>query len=158
MKILKRLKPGVSKIWLYLLAGLMWTLVGLMLIRFAIRWMKVADISTLLLLVLGGIALALIIYFFGFSRFAEKNNARISSYRNEQICIFAFQAWTSYPLVAFMISLGIYLRLYSPFSELMLAIAYLGIGSSLFLASFHYYTQLIAIFQVNKKFISTNKK
>ncbi|MBK5109346.1 MAG: hypothetical protein JJE12_14525 [Anaerolineales bacterium] len=61
----------------------------------------------------------------------------------ERICIFAFQRWTSYPLVVIMMSMGIYLRVYSPIQKPYLAILYIGIGSSLVFASWRYYRQLI---------------
>ena len=61
----------------------------------------------------------------------------------ERICIFAFQRWTSYPLVVIMMSMGIYLRLYSPIPKPYLAILYIGIGSSLVFASWGYYRLLI---------------
>jgi hypothetical protein len=42
-----------------------------------------------------------------------------------------------------MISLGIYLRIYSPIPKPVLASGYLGIGTALFSASLHYFTHLI---------------
>jgi hypothetical protein len=150
MKMLRSWNPAVNKVWLYLFAGVMWTGVGVMLIRFASRWLKPLQASSTLLIVPAGIALAFGIYSYGFARFADKNIKRISDYSNEQVCLFAFQAWTSYPLVAFMIALGIYLRLHSPFPKWVLAIIYLGIGGSLFLASFHYYACLFANLRAGK--------
>lgn len=41
-----------------------------------------------------------------------------------------------------MISLGIFLRLYSPIPKPLLAVMYIGIGGSLFLASLHYYKHI----------------
>ena len=38
---LKSLKPAVSKTWLIVLAGLMWSVVGLMLCRLAYHWLAV---------------------------------------------------------------------------------------------------------------------
>jgi hypothetical protein len=42
-----------------------------------------------------------------------------------------------------MISLGIYLRVYSPIPKPALAIFYIGIGGSLFLSSLHYYARVL---------------
>jgi hypothetical protein len=141
------LKPGVRKNWLQLTAGLIWFGVGLMLISFASRWLKPVASPTLLWLILAGCVLAIAIYFFGFSKMAVKNIKRIYQLEGEKICLFAFQRWTSYPLVAFMISLGIYLRVYSPIPKPQLAIFYLGIGGGLSLSSTRYFAQIARALQ-----------
>jgi len=143
LKSLHRYKPGVGKGWLYFLAGLVWLGVGIMLIGFALRWLRLVFMPTSMLLTLIGIALATGIYFFGFSKLAKKNIRRIYAIVGEQICLFAFQEWKSYPLVLFMIALGIYLRLYSPISKPLLAILYIGIGGGLSSSSLHYFKQLL---------------
>lgn len=142
-KILMNLKPGVKDIWLYMLAGLVWLGAGLLLISFASRWFALAPLTSSLWLIFAGLILAASIYRFGFSRLAEKNIQRISAIPQEKICLFAFQEWTSYPLVAFMMSLGIYLRIYSPIPKLLLAAMYLGIGGALSSASFHYFMKAV---------------
>jgi hypothetical protein len=136
------LYPSAKKIWLQLLAGVMWSGVGIMLISLASRWLRLGTLFQSILLAVAGITTALVIFHFGFSKMALKNVIRIEAYPNERVCLFAFQRWTSYPLVLFMVSLGIYLRLYSPIPKPLLAILYIGIGGSLFLASLHYYSRV----------------
>ena len=143
--LLGKYKPAVLKKWLLLSAGLVWFGVGVMLISFASQWLKPVQISSLILLVFSGILLAAAIYFFGFSRLADKNIERIRTLGGEKNCLFAFQAWTSYPLVAVMISMGIYLRVYSPIPKPLLAVMYLGIGGGLFSASLHYFRKIIQL-------------
>ena len=138
-KFLSRLYPQVKKIWLQVMAGLMWSAVGIMLILFALSWLKLAGVSQRIFLLISGLTLAAGIYFWGFSKVARKNIIRIETYIQEKVCLFAFQKWSSYPLVLVMISLGIYLRKYSPFSKNMLAVLYLGIGGGLLLSSVHYH-------------------
>jgi hypothetical protein len=145
--VLRKLKPAAPKVWLLTLAGSMWLGVGLMLDGFAIRWLRLADFSTVGLFSLVGLLLASAIYRFGFSRLADKNIRRIRSLAGEKVCLFAFQAWSSYPLVAVMISLGIYLRVYSPIPKPVLASGYLGIGTALFSASLHYFAHLFHSWQ-----------
>lgn len=137
-----KFKPAVQKVWLQLSAGLVWFGVGVMLISFASRWLKPVAFSTMLLLVTAGLLLAIGIYFFGFSKLAKKNIKRIRGLEGEKVCLFAFQGWTSYPLVLFMIFLGIYLRAYSPFPKPLLAILYLGIGGGLLSSSLHYFVHI----------------
>lgn len=142
-EFLRKLNPAVGKTWLQLAAGLMWSGIGIMLISIAVtRWLKLFDWAMLILVILVGVALGTGIYWFGFSRLARKNIRRINAYVKDHICIFAFQEWKTYPLVAFMVTLGIYLRLYSPFPKPLLAITYIGIGFGLFASSIHYYQQV----------------
>jgi hypothetical protein len=143
---LKKLVPAVPKIWLHMLAGVMWSGVGVMLTALASRWLKLVQLGQLLVLCLAGALLAAAIYAFGFSKLALKNILRIEAYARERVCLFAFQKWSSYPLVLFMISLGIYLRVYSPIPKPLLAILYIGIGGGLFLSSLHYYAKVIRRF------------
>ena len=140
---LKKLKPAVLKVWLYATAGLMWSAVGIFLNSLAYGWLQPVKWNYALPLALAGATLAFTIYYFGFSNLAEKNIRRIHAITNERVCFFAFQRWHSYPMVAFFISLGIFLRKYSPIPKPFLAAMYIGIGGSLFLASFHYYKKMV---------------
>ncbi len=142
---MKKSFPGVPKICLHLLAGVMWLGVGVMLCALASRWLMLVLPYQLILIILAGLALAAAIYFFGFSRMALKNIRRIEAYMQDRVCLFAFQKWSSYPLVLFMISLGIYLRLYSPIPKSLLAVLYIGIGGSLFFSSLHYYSKVFSL-------------
>ncbi len=139
---LARFKPGVQKGWLHAAAGLVWLGVGVMLAGIARQWLDLVDTSTALLLLLGGMTLAAGIYGLGFSRLARKNIRRIEALPGERACVFAFQEWKSYPLVAFMVALGIYLRVYSPIPRPLLALLYLGIGGGLFFAGSLYFVHL----------------
>lgn len=134
---LKSLKPAVSKTWLIVLAGLMWSLVGLMLCRSAYHSLAVVRWTWVVPLGLLGIALALTANRFFFSRMAQKNIARLSLL-TEKTCIFAFQRWKSYLLIGLMITIGIVLR-NLPVPKPYLAILYTMIGGALFLASLQYY-------------------
>jgi hypothetical protein len=141
-RILDKLNPAVEKHWLQLAAGLMWSGVGIMLVIFASRWLKVETLGLLILTLPAGLILGSAIYLIGFSKLARKNIRRIEAIEKVRVCIFAFQEWKTYPLVLFMIGLGIYLRLYSTFPKPLLAIMYLGIGTGLFASSIHYYQAL----------------
>ena len=132
----------MKKIWLHLTAGIMWSGVGILLVAFAANWLGVVHSWTVLLLISAGLLLAAGIYFFGFSKIASSNVQRIINIPTERVCLFAFQKWTSYPLVLVMIAMGIYLRRYSPIPKPYLAILYIGLGISLFASSLQYYSQV----------------
>ncbi len=57
-----RLCPAVRKIWLHLLAGVMWVGVGIMLVSLAARWLGLVLFTQEILLILAGLILALGIY------------------------------------------------------------------------------------------------
>lgn len=139
----RKYKPGTPKLWLYLAAGLVWMGVGIMLIGFASRWLRPISFPAWILYATSGIGLAGGIYWFGFSKLAKKNIGRIFSLPEGRICLFAFQEWKSYPLVIFMVALGIYLRIYAPIPKPLLAVLYLGIGGGLALSSLHYFLKAI---------------
>jgi len=135
------LKPAVSKRWLFALAGLMWSGVGVMLCRLAYKWLQPLNSPQAMTLTASGALMALLVYRFGFSKLALKNIRRIQQLPG-RVCLFAFQEWRSYPLVVFMIALGILLRR-SPVPKSYLAVLYIGIGSGLLAASTHYFRRLL---------------
>ena len=151
MDNINTLKPGVDKIWLLITAAVMWSGVGIYLDYLAFGWLRPLNLAPATLFIVSGMSLAVGIYFVMFRRFADQNIIRINGLTGERICIFAFQRWTSYPLVLVMISLGIILRKYSPIPKPYLAILYLGIGSSLFLASLRYYRYLTIVISEDKR-------
>jgi hypothetical protein len=120
----------------------MWSGVGLMLVLFAAGWLEMVHSWSVLLFILGGLLLSAAIYFLGFSKLASGNRQRINDIPKEKVCLFAFQKWTSYPLVLVMVAMGIYLRRFSSIPKPILAILYLGLGVSLFASSFKYYSQV----------------
>ena len=142
-----KLKPGLPKQWLYFFAGIMWSFVGLMLISFTFEWFDNQNALNIILFVSSGIVLALTIYRFGFSKLAIKNIKRVENIDSERPCVFAFQQWSSYPVIIFMDSLGIFFR-NSPIPKPYLAVLYIGIGGSLFLSSLHYFNSIL---KANKK-------
>ena len=72
-----------------------------------------------------------------FLKVAQDNIARIWD-SPDRACLFSFQAWRGYLIIAVMIPLGLLLR-NSPLPKPYLAVLYTAIGGGLFLASFHYY-------------------
>jgi len=142
MEWLKELKPGLPKNWLLFTAGLMWTGVGIFLISLTIDWIFAPTVKSPWNYWLPGIGLAYLIFRFGFSNLARKNSLRINNLEEEKPCLFAFQEWHSYPLILFMIGLGITLRNYTPIPKPLLGILYIGIGGGLGSASLVYYRHL----------------
>ena len=134
---IRAFKPAVTQNALVLIAGLVWTAVGIMLSTMAVVWLAAAPGSQGPLLGTAGVALAIVAWRFGFSRLARANVERIER-SPVRACLFSFQAWKSYLIMVSMITLGIVLR-HSAIPKPWLAVVYSTVGGALFLASLDYY-------------------
>ena len=134
--------PEIKRNHLILLAGVAWTTVGAALIMIALGWL-VSIHRHVAILIVGGLAAGAIIYYFGFSKIATINLARIRTLAPEKdkICLFAFQNKRSYFIVAAMMSMGYGLR-HSALPRIYLVPIYGAIGLALLFSSFHYYQNL----------------
>ncbi len=134
---LARFNPVIPRNGLLLLAGLMWSAVGILLCSYAVTW--VTHPATTLALALGllGLVISLAVNYWGFSRLAHKNIDRILAY-GDRACVFAFQAWKGYLIIAVMMTGGILLR-HSAIPRPYLAVVYAAIGAGLLQASINYY-------------------
>jgi hypothetical protein len=140
---LSALKPAVHRNWLIATAGVMWTTFGVVLCLMAYHWLSTVVSNQPILFGSMGLLLALVIYYFGFSRIARKNIDRLFQFQ-DKVCFFAFQAWKSYLIIAIMAAMGAFLR-HSSIPKQYLAVIYLAIGGALILSSFHYYGRLMNI-------------
>lgn len=137
-------KPAVSRRALFLLAGVVWSCAGIVLIRFATGWLTTypGPPEFIALSFGGGVMLGSLIARYGFRRIAGSNIQRILLLP-EQSCLFAFQKWQGYLLVAFMMSLGMVVRRSQLLHPLLLATMYAGIGCALLATSILYYKAAI---------------
>ncbi|RJQ56633.1 MAG: hypothetical protein C4526_01365 [Nitrospiraceae bacterium] len=134
---IKKFNPSVDKRFLVALSGILWSVVGTMLCRLAVRWLSLEGGLHAVRLGLAGAILALLIYYFGFLKLVRRNTERILS-KKEKICIFAFQPWKSYIIIAVMIGLGVILRS-SSLPKQYLSVIYMGFGGAMVLSSLVYY-------------------
>jgi hypothetical protein len=132
--------PAVPRYWLMLVAGLLWSGVGIALCLVACSWLSHGDWPQSGAIAALGASLGLLVHRFGFSAIAGRNIMRISR-QPERACIFAFQAWPGYLLIIVMVFVGVVLRR-SPLSRSLLALLYLTIGTGLALSSSLYYEEL----------------
>ncbi len=139
--MIQKYKPEIDKRWLLLIAGMMWSGVGVLLNLIALKWIKTFNLSESLFSFTGGPLLGFMIAWFGFKKIVYKNINRIKSYP-QRVCLFAFQEWRIYILIIVMMSLGVFLRSTSFIPKIILAPAYIGIGIALFFSSFLYYMVL----------------
>ncbi len=144
-RIFAQLNPALPKRWLLVLAGCMWTGVGVMLLTYAINWLSDPLSGITILLGALGVLISIIANRLQFSKLATKNIERILIL-NEKACLFAFQAWKGYLIIFVMITGGILLRS-SAIPRPYLAVAYTSVGGALLQASLIYYQRF---FQVHK--------
>lgn len=135
------LEPKAPNSFLLFLAGGMWLGVGVMLNWLAVSWLIELVRATMYWFLTAGLILGVSIHWFGFSRIASKNIARIMVLPQKP-CVFAFMSWRSYLLVLVMVSMGIGLRR-SPIPKQWLAIIYMGIGTALMLSSVKYFRNIL---------------
>jgi hypothetical protein len=140
---LTKFNPAVSKNWLLVLAGIMWSGVGILLCGYAVTWLAGSPSVGSLLLGITDLAISWAVYRYGFSKIAQKNIDRILLYANKA-CLFSFQSWSGYIIIAVMMTGGILLKS-SPIPKPYLAIMYTAIGGGLFLSSFRYYARFTLV-------------
>jgi ABC-type nickel/cobalt efflux system permease component RcnA len=136
MAAIDRYKPAVTKNILVFLAGIVWTLVGIMLICMAFSWLSGVPRPVAHLYEVAGLFSALLIHHFGFLKIAGKNLDRIRAMPGKQ-CLFAFIPWKSYLIIAVMVTMGAMLR-HSAIPRQYLAVLYFSIGLALVLSSVRY--------------------
>ncbi len=138
-KFLDALKPIVSRHWLFLLAGVMWTGVGIMLLVRAWIWLSAMPTGWEIGLILVSAVIAVLFYKFMFTNTVAKNIRRVCELP-DPVCLFAFNSPKGYILIVFMITLGVLLRR-SGLDTRILALVYASMGGALLLASLHFYSQ-----------------
>jgi len=140
---LKKLDPAVDKRFLVALSGLMWSVVGIMLCNLSVRWLLQSADRPGIWFGTAGIMLALMVHHFGFLKLVDRNIERIVA-KKGKVCIFGFQPWKSYLMIAIMIGMGTALR-HSALPRPYLAIVYIGMGGAMVLSSIRYFRTFIRL-------------
>lgn len=130
-------KPAVSKSVLIFLAGFVWVCVGTMLLLRAVLWISATADVNRYIFIGAGVAMALCVHHFGFSKIADRNVARLLPVDGKK-CLFSFMPWKSYLIVLVMIAMGVGLR-HSAIPRQYLGIVYTCIGLALLLSSGRYF-------------------
>lgn len=136
-------KPAAKRSTLILIAGILWSAVGLFLMTLATVWLIRAELW--LVMVFGLIALtAGWLYFRSmFIKLIDKNLDRIMAQApgQEKVCVFAFQNVRSYLIALVMMAMGYGLR-HSGVPKVYLSPFYFAVGFGLFVSSLAYYRYL----------------
>ena len=137
----RRYEPAVGRPVLLLLAGGMWSVVGVVLVHLAWTWLADLDREQVVWRIAGAGAASMVIAWFGFLRIVDRNLGRLPT-RGKR-CLFGFISWKSYLIIVVMVAMGIGLR-HSAIPKPWLAMVYIAIGGALALSSLRYWRALLA--------------
>ncbi len=136
-------KPAAKRSTLILVAGMLWSAVGLLLMTLAGLWLVGGEPWQIGLLAAAGFLLGWFHFRKMFAKLVGVNISRIEEQApgQEEVCIFAFQNIRSYLIAFLMMGMGYALR-HSPIPKLYLAPLYLAVGVGLFSSSVAYYRRV----------------
>lgn len=129
----------VKKIILILITGLIWTTVGIMLIKRAFTWFPNFTLLESVFTVFAGIILAYIKTRFIFIKATNKNIHRIMNLSGNKVFVFAFHSFKFYILILIMIGFGTLLRSLEFIPKYAIFPIYLGVGLAMIYGSYIYY-------------------
>jgi hypothetical protein len=139
MDLLQTLKPSIPKRYLLLVAALVWTFAGGMLlfkgIALFFKYPELLVLKISISVIGGGL-----FYLLLFSKISNKHIKRILNIEIDSPCFFSFFNVRSYVLMTIMIGSGILLKKFGVISPEYLSIIDVTMGMPLFLSAFRFYT------------------
>lgn len=136
--LLQTMKPGIPKRGLLLLAAVVWTFAGCILLFRGFSMLMLFP-QLLWLKVVGSFVCGIIFYLAIFSKISLKHTQRIIRMQIERPCLFSFFNFKSYIMMTLMISLGIILRKTGFVPPEYLSVFYVAMGIPLLLSAFRFY-------------------
>lgn len=130
--------PRVSKHYLLLVAALVWTFAGGMLLFRGFTLNEILPAHWIVELI-SGIFAGLLFFRVLFNRISAKHVRRIQDLPIEQPCLFSFFNIRSYLMMFSMITLGVMLRKSGIVASEYLSLLYITMGIPLLLSSFRFY-------------------
>ncbi|TCN72279.1 hypothetical protein [Acetobacteroides hydrogenigenes] len=133
-KLAFRIKPGVPKRYLLLVAAVVWTFAGGMLLGKGASYLM-AHSDMLLLRLIVGVIFGVAFFWLLFMRISLKHINRIRSIDVVRPCIFSFFDFKSYLMMGGMVSMGIALRHLNFINKTYLFNFYVAMGVPLLLSA-----------------------
>ncbi len=138
MSLFKMLRPGIPKRGLFLVAGIVWTIAGGMLLSRG-TFGLLHEGRHLFLEFIGGLCFGIVFYYVMFSKISLKHLNRITAIEHEKPNLFSFFNLKSYIMMTIMISGGITLRTLNIINHQVLFTFYVIMGIPLFLSALRFY-------------------
>jgi hypothetical protein len=142
MNFFERIKPGVSKRTLLLIAGFAWTIAGGILILRSLAYLIGVN-HHLVPEIITGIVFGIIFYLLLFARISKKHINRITLIKVDNPCFFSFFNFRSYLLMAIMISGGIMLRLSGLINPDFIYTFFLTMGIPLLVSAYRFFYSFV---------------
>ena len=140
----QKLKPGVPRRWLLILAALAWTFAGGMLLWKGINYGQAT--AGLAWKVPVGTGLGIVFYLLVFRKLSAKHSRRILELEADRPCMFSFFSWRSYLMMGIMITMGISLKRAGIIPLELLPLVYFGMGIPLLLSSLVFFRRFFTYF------------
>jgi hypothetical protein len=137
--LIQRCNPGIPKKYLLVVAAMVWTFAGGMLMVRGFLILK-SNFRLRLPEETGSIIAGIIFYKFMFSKISLKHIKRIQSIQLERPSVFSFFNRRSYILMTIMITAGIILRLSGIIPVDYLALFYIAMGTPLLISALRFYS------------------
>lgn len=131
---------------LFLIAGILWLIAGIMVMKVGVPFL-INDDKNFLLGLLGAIAIFLIFYIMIFSKYVNKHKNRILNDKREKMKIWEFFDKSSYILMIFMMSFGMALRFSGLLPNFFFEFFYSGLGLALSLSGISFL--ILAVKNIN---------
>lgn len=130
----------VKKPILFLLAGILWLVAGVNILRIGIGSLidVFAIAKPLTWILMGAMLLIFVGFHFMFTAMVRRHKKRILSYGEEKVSVFKFMDLKGYLIMAFMIGLGITLRRLIGLPDEFFAFFYNGLGTALSIAGIRF--------------------
>jgi hypothetical protein len=138
MHWIQHLTPRIGRRYLFIVAALVWTFAGSMLLFRGILLFMDDDYLIWIRLTISIIA-GILFYLLIFSNISRKHTGRISGMKLEKSCLFSFFNIKSYIVMSLMITAGILLRKSGILPPVYLSEFYFMMGIPLFISSFRFY-------------------
>lgn len=138
MTFIQRITPRIARRYLYIVAALVWTFAGSMLLFRGIL-LFLDDEYLLVVRMIFSLTAGILFYRFLFSKISRKHAGRIAAMQMEKPCLFSFFNIRSYILMTLMITMGISLRRSGILPPVYLSVIYVTMGIPLFISSFRFY-------------------
>lgn len=130
----------VSKKTLLLIAGTVWLIAGINILRIGLT---VRTEKWSLIMCLLSLAVLLAFHLFVFRKMVDRHTCRIVGYEEELQPFYRFFNRQAYCIMAFMMTFGIGLRVSGLVPEVFIAVFYSGLGLSLIIAGLGFCRQFI---------------
>lgn len=142
VSLISKLNPAVPRYYLFAIAGVLWTVAGLLLCVRGEVWLEVFPLGVEFAMETISLGFAVAGYVLLFAKVVQRNIDRIEQLP-ERACLFAFTAWYGYIMIALMIIIGFTLR-NSSIPMYYLSIPYTAMGGTLLIGSLSYYRRFLA--------------